>query len=115
MPPQATKVTVLQAGAAKANPFTIVIVANPALEVPLSSRVFLADTVVQADFDQTAQYIYDSLFGRPAGQVETLLGDPTIAPQVRVVTLFKSGLTATAANSLLAQDSGSYILFPRQA
>src|SRR4051812_39418340 len=56
---------VLRKGAKKPDPFTIVIVANPALESPWRSGTFVADPVTsnQTAFNACAGYIKDALFG----------------------------------------------------
>src|SRR5438445_3891970 len=92
---------VLRAGAKKMNPFTIVIVANPALETPWNSGTFVVDPVTsnQSAFDACAQYILDALFGKLPNQREALLADPTIDPHVRVISLFVPGLPAQDPNA----------------
>ncbi|MGH7174555.1 MAG: hypothetical protein ACRELF_17750 [Gemmataceae bacterium] len=88
---------VLRKGTKKPNPFTIVLVANPALETPWKSGTFAADpmTANQAAFDACTQYILDALFGTLPNQREALLADPTITANVRVVSLFVPGLPAS--------------------
>jgi hypothetical protein len=90
----------------KPDPLTIVIVANPALEVPIGSGTFIVDPIVnqQAAFDATAAYTVDCLFGDLPGQVEKLLGHPDIRDEVRVVSLFATGLNDEDASSLVAED-----------
>jgi hypothetical protein len=107
----------LRKGARKANPFTIVIVANPVLETPWKSGSFAVDPVTsnQASFNACAQYILDALFGTLPNQREALLADPTIAPHVRVVSLFVPGLPAQDHNSLVAQDTDSNLLIARRS
>jgi hypothetical protein len=110
-------VTVLNPGdTTKPNPFTICIVANPALEAPWQSRQFVVDpiTLSNAAFNGCAKYIQDVLFGNLPGQRELFLADPAIAPKIRVVTLFVSGLPALDANSLVAQDADSNLLVARR-
>src|SRR5205823_14050709 len=108
---------VLRKGAKKPNPFTIVIVANPALETPWKSGAFVADPITsnQPAFNACAQYILDALFGALPNQGEALLADPTIAPNVRVVSLFVPGLPAQDPNSLVAQDDVSNLLIARRS
>jgi hypothetical protein len=107
---------VLRKGAKKPNPFTIVIVANPALEAPWKSGNFVVDPVIsnQTAFNACAQYILAALFGTLPNQREALLADPTIALHVRVVSLFVPGLPAQDATSLVAQDSHSNLLVARR-
>jgi hypothetical protein len=108
---------VLRKGAKKPNPFTIVIVANPALETPWKSGTFAVDPVTtnQPAFNACAQYILDALFGTLPKQRETLLADPTIAPHVRVVSLFVPGLPAQHSNALVGQDGVSNLLVARRS
>jgi hypothetical protein len=107
---------VLRAGAKKKNPFTIVIVVNPVLETPWKSGIFMVDPITsnQAGFDACVEYILDALFGTLPHQQEALLADPTIAPHVRVVSLFVSGLPAQDSNALVAQDGVSNLLVARR-
>ncbi len=99
-------VTVVRPGAAKAAPFTIAIVANPALERGLNSNTFAPDPIMQdpGAFQACARYIETALFGGLPGQAEPMLGDPAIAPHVRLVTVFASNLGVSAATSLVAED-----------
>ncbi len=116
MPPPPT-IRVLRPGdATKLNPFTIFIIANPALETPWNSGAFDIDPIMgnQPAFDACANYIVTSLFGGLPGQMERLLSEPTIAPRVRVVSLFMPGLPATDQNSLAAQDGVSNMLIARR-
>lgn len=108
---------VLRKGAKKSNPFTIVIVANPALEAPWKSGTFVVDPITsdQAAFNVCAQYILDALFGTLPNQREKLLDDPTIAPNVRVVSLFVPGLPPQDPNALVAQDDVSNLLIARRS
>ncbi|MFL5381161.1 MAG: hypothetical protein ACJ8GN_01420 [Longimicrobiaceae bacterium] len=97
-------------------PFTICVIANPALEAPWRSGQFIVDplTVHQAEFDASVSYVVDALFGNLGGQAEVFLGDPALAPSVRVVSLFVPGLAATDANSLVGQDGVSNLLVARR-
>jgi hypothetical protein len=110
-------VTILRPGAVKSQPFTIVVVANPVLEAPLDSGQFIVDPVIsrRLDFDAAARDIEASLFDTVPGQLEQLLGEPTIAPEVRFIELFETGLPAQAVNCLVAQDHSSYLLVPKPA
>jgi hypothetical protein len=110
-------VQVLRPGdTAKPNPVTIVIVSNPALEAPWGSGAFIADPITtdQPAFDASCRYIEDSLFGDLPGESEHLLADPAIGPNVRLVSVFVTGLPAQDANSLIAQDGSSNILVARR-
>lgn len=111
-------VNVLRPGdTSKPDPFTIAIVANPALEQPWKSGAFAADDIASDEpaFDQCAAYIDDALFGNLPDQRERLLADPAIEPYVRVVTLFAPGLPAVAANALVGEHPLSLLLVARRA
>jgi len=101
----------------KPDPFTICIVANPALEAPRGAGQFITDPVVsdQPAFDAAVTYIHNCLFGLLPGQGEALLAVPDIAPKVRIVSLFVPGLPPQDANSLVANDSISNQLIARRA
>lgn len=98
------------------NPFTVCVVSNPALEAPWKSGQFMVDPITahQADFDRSVAYVVDALFGSLTGQAELFLGDPTLAPSVRVVSVFIAGLPETDANSLVGQDGVSNLLVARR-
>jgi hypothetical protein len=98
----------IQPGAAKANPFTICIVANPVVESPAGSGVLVTDALPSnpAAFQSAVQYIVDCVFGRMPNQAESTLGDPAITPGVRVISILEDGLAAVAVNSLIAEDNG---------
>jgi hypothetical protein len=103
MPPV---ITVLQPGdTTKPHPYTIAIVANPALETSTGSGTFIPDPILgdMPGFDRAATYVFDVLFGRLPGQAENLLADPKIGPRIRVVKVFESDLPATDANALVSQ------------
>jgi hypothetical protein len=53
----------------KTNPFTIAIIANPALERPKGSGVFVLDPIVarKSDFDACAAYVIECLYGTLPG------------------------------------------------
>jgi len=110
-------IRILRAGdTTKSVPFTICIVANPALEAPWQTGQLAIDPIV-ADpvaFDTCAAYIDQSLFGGLANQREQVLADPAIASLVRVISVFESGLPPADANSLVAQDSSSDLLIARR-
>jgi hypothetical protein len=99
--------TVLRQGdLTRLRPFTIVIVSNPALESPVGTGNFVVDPITgsKADFDACAGYVNDSLFGGLPGQAAQVLSDPAIGPNVKVVSLFLTGLAANDDNSLVAED-----------
>ena len=101
--------------ASKPNPFTICIVANPALEAPWQSGLFVPDPIMtdQSAFDQAVDYIDDALFGKLPNQAEQLLADPQIEPKVRVITLFDTTRPADDANCLVGEDDGGMMLVTR--
>lgn len=112
-----TTLKVLRPGdTSKPNPYTIVIVANPALEAPWKSGEFVIDPIMadQPAFDACAQYTVDALFGALPNQRERLMAEPAFASRVRIVSLFVTGLPAIDANSLVAQDSLSFMLIARR-
>lgn len=114
----AVEVTEISPGdTTKARPYTIAIVANPALEMPQQSGAFGVDPVMSAPAAYAAAltYIVDCLFGRLSGQSEALLADPTIGPFVRIVSLRVTGLPAVDANALVAHDSISNMLIARRS
>jgi hypothetical protein len=99
----AATITVLQDGdTGMANPYTIAIIANPALETPTGSGVFVPDPILlnMAAFDATATYIVNALFGHLPMQAEQLLADPLLGPKMRIVKVFDA-LPPVAANSLV--------------
>ena len=110
-------IRVIRAGdTSKPDPFTVCIVANPALEAPRGTGQFMTDPILanQPAFDAAVTYIHDCLFGRLPGQGEALLAVPDIAARVRIVSLFDSGLPPQDANSLVANDSMSNQLVARR-
>src|SRR5579859_5321926 len=115
----ATKpVSVLRAGdTSKPDPFTICIVANPAIERSLGSGRFIPDPIISnpTAFLVSAQYIHDALFGTLPGQREKLLADPSVVGKVRVISLFVSGLIAEDRYSLVGEDPYSTLLMPRRS
>lgn len=98
-------------------PFTIVIVANPALEAPWNSGAFVVDPIManRPAFDAAVQYIDRSLFGGLPQQQENLLADQAIAPHICVVSVWVQGLNAEDGNALVAQDGVSDILVARRS
>ncbi|PHJ57162.1 hypothetical protein VF14_21800 [Nostoc linckia z18] len=100
----------------KADPFTILFLANPALETPWNSGTFEVDPVTsdQVAFDTCVSYACDSLFGSLPSQKENLLDHPTIGPKIRILSVFQVGLNAEDKNALVAQDSVSNLLVARR-
>src|SRR5271165_811160 len=108
---------VMRTGAAKPNPFTVCIIANPTLEAPWNSGTVVADPIIGqlAAFQAAAAYIDSALFGLLPGQQEVLLADPGIMPFIRVVSLYDDGIAPSLANALVAQDGASNILVARRS
>jgi hypothetical protein len=100
----------------KDNPFTIAIIANPALEAPWNSGVFAADPIMQssASFDSACQYIDASLSGNLPNQRERFIAEAGLLPFMRIVSIFDDSLDARDSNSLIAQDGVSNLLVPRR-
>lgn len=101
----------------KTDPFTVVIVSNPVLETPWKSGTFVVDPVtsIQTIFNAAVNQIVSALFGTLPGQREQFIADPTIGPNIRVVSVFVSGLPAQHSNSLVGQDGVSSLLVARRA
>lgn len=107
---------VLRPGAAKANPFTICIVANPALEIPWNSGNVVQDPIIGnlPAFQAAATYIDSSLFCLLPGEKENVLADPALLPSIRVVSLYDDTLPVDLNNALVGQDGVSDILVARR-
>ena len=116
MPPGNPVIRVMRQGdTSKPDPFTIVIVSNPALEKPSGNGQFVVDpiTLDQPAFDASAQYIDDVLFGNLPNQKEKLLSDRTIQHKIRVVSLFVSTLQANTDTQLVEYYND--LLSPRRS
>jgi hypothetical protein len=100
----------------KAKPFTILVVANPGLEIAATSGAFAPDPILQdqAAFDACTRYIEDALFGLLAGQADPVLGVDGIRDKVRMLSLFDPSLAGNDRNSLVAQDGVSNLLIARR-
>jgi hypothetical protein len=110
-------VQVLQTGdMSKTDPFTIIFVANPAVEAPWNSGTFMTDPIMsdQQAFDDCVRYACDCLLGNLPGQIEGLLADPEIGPKIRIVSVFQVGLSEADDNALVGQDSVSNLLIARR-
>jgi len=107
---------IMRAGAAKPNPFTICIVANPVIEAPWNAGTVAKDPLIGqlAAFQAAAAYIDSALFGLLPGQQENLLADPALMPFIRVVSLYDDAVPIALQNALVAQDGGSNILVARR-
>lgn len=112
----ATDRRVLQTGDAKHAPYTIVFVANPALEAPWRSGQFIADAMPsnKAAFDASVAYALDCILGRLPGQAEVFMGDPAIGPHIRVESIRETGLPATPNNALAGESPLGQLLAPRR-
>lgn len=108
---------VWRTGAKKPHPFTVLIVANPALEAPWRSGNFVVAPITgsRPAFDACARYILAALFGTLPNQREALLANPAIAPHVRVVALFVPGLPVQPTNALVTEDGVSNLLVARRS
>jgi hypothetical protein len=98
------EIKVLRAGdTSKPDPYTIVIVSNPVLEMGEESDDFEVDPIVEKPrkFNDCVTYINRCLFGELSGQREKFLADPSIARKIRVVSLFIEELPATDENALI--------------
>jgi hypothetical protein len=109
-------ITVLRPGAPKTHPYTICVIANPALQTTPTSGVFIADPILgdKPGFDASATYVVEALFGLLPGHAEAWLADPRIGPDIRVVSIWHPQLPAIAANALVNQDDVSNLLVPRR-
>lgn len=92
-------------GAAKPhdNPYTIVIIANPVIESPINSGMYVPDPILgMADeFDRRVQYVRDSIFGHLPGQAETFAAQ--FESQIRVISIFDPQLAPVPDNALVAE------------
>lgn len=109
-------VSTRRAGAATAEPFTILIAANVAIEAPFNTGQFLRDPIMSDPngFNSSVDYIENALFGNLPNQAESLLGDPALAPNVRLLTWFDAATPTTATHSFVGQDSGSLLIMARR-
>jgi hypothetical protein len=109
-------ITVLPGDAGKPNPFTILIVANPALEAPWSSGTVIRDRIVskKAEFDACVKYIVDALTQALPLCAEPLLNDPVIRGRTRILSLFDPTLPVSPRNAFVGLDSGSSLLIARR-
>ena len=111
--------TVIRAGTpGKVDPFTILVIANPALEAPWNSGTFVADSMAtqaqRSNFDACVSYVEQSLFTGLPGQAEVILGDLAISPHIRVLSLLITGLPAESRYAFVAQDGVSNLLDARR-
>jgi len=104
----------------KSDPFFILILNNITFEKPIGSNNFIADmstgsTADRALFQDSAQYVKESLFGE-GGRDEKLLADSIYADKIRVWSMYIWGLPINGASSFVGEDiiSGSDYLLPRR-
>ena len=95
---------VIQAGAAKAKPYTILFVCNPVLKTAAGGWQPDPLTKSQARFRNAVAVAVRSIFGDFASQAERFMSGPDIRPHVRVVRV---GVTQISANDL---DSDNALL-----
>jgi hypothetical protein len=116
MPPRPVIRVIRPGDTTKPDPFTVCVVANPALEAPWKRGQFVIDLVTgnQSGFDDSVRYVEQALFGMLPGQAETFLGDPAVGSKVRLVSVFAQGLPADDASSLVAEDAVSDLLVARR-
>lgn len=101
---------------AKANPFTVAIVANPTLEARWTPSL-RRDPILsnEAAFDTAARYIKECLFGQLPAQAERFLSDPSVPPEILVVSVFVPEAEVSDATALVREDVGvSDLLVPRR-
>jgi len=93
----AQTVRLLQAGEAKARPYTIAFVANPGIQAAVGST-FTADEILtdRAGYHEIVGHSLRNLFG----VTEDLLRTDDIDPRMRIVSIFDPTRPADAANSL---------------
>jgi hypothetical protein len=108
---------VINQGMAKPNPFTILVIANPAIQVVPGAALFTRDPILdrQPAFDACTGYVADALFARLPGQREPMLGVPAIVSEVRMLSIFDADLPATEACSFVAHDDVSTLLLARRS
>lgn len=95
-------------------PYTILFVANPALEAPWQSGTFVRDPVLddKAAYDECVARSIAALFGSWPNLREQLLVDTGVADRIRVLSLFEAD--ATVDKALIAQDGVSNLLIGRR-
>ncbi len=109
-PPQAVRL--LQAGEAKARPYTIVFVANPGIESAVGSA-FTADAILtnRSGYHNVVSHSFRNLFG----VTEDILRHNDIDARMRLISIFDSTRPANAANSLAHEVPASNIMETRRA
>jgi hypothetical protein len=108
-------IVVERKGGDRPHPFTICIVANPALPHSLAAAAPVTrDSIMDLPslFHSAVEYIEANVFGTLPKQVEPGLGDPRIAPYVRLVSVFEDA-EPTDANRLIDFAEG-FTVSPRE-
>jgi len=116
MPPVVNSSVLRPGNTTKPDPFTICLVANPAIEAPWESGQFIADAMPgdAAAFDAAVNYAVDCLFGALPGQAERFLADPRLGPNIKVVSLRVTGLPVEDANALIGEAQMLEAVVPRR-
>jgi hypothetical protein len=113
-----TAITVMRPGnVSKAEPFTVLVIANPAIQALKSANVFVRDPVVDdpAAFIACARYIEDALFRRLPGQIEPMLGAPDIVDEIRMLSILEPAMPVDDLHAFVAHDDVSTLLLARRA
>lgn len=99
-----------------AHPFTVVIIANIALETPWTSGTVVADGVLtnRTTFDRCVRYVVDALHRRLPGAVEPLLSAPPLLGCTRILSIFEPGLAVTISHAFVGLDANSSLLVARR-
>jgi hypothetical protein len=108
----AQTVRLLQAGEAKARPYTVVFIANPGIQAAVGSA-FTADPILtnRPGYHSVVGHSFRNLFG----VAEDLLRQGNIDARMRLVSVFDSTRPADAANSLAHEVPLSNIMETRRS
>jgi hypothetical protein len=108
--PSQKGVVVRAAGGAKPNdnPYTIVVLANPALQQ--YDNTLARDPIMDAPakFETVVQDTIAALFGNLAGQTEKFMAP--FQGQIRIVSIFDPNAATRWSNALVAEASGQYVV-----
>jgi hypothetical protein len=101
----------------KPNPFTILILANVAMEAPWTSGLVTRDPILskRPAFESCVGYVVNALTQGLPGCREPLLNDATVRGRVRILSLFDPTLSVTLSNSFVGMHSASSLLVARRA
>jgi hypothetical protein len=109
-------VRVMAAGAAKPNhnPYTIVIVANPAIESPAESGFCSRDPILDAPdrFAACVAYVIQSVFGKLPGQAEKFMAP--FEKDIRILAIFDAKAETIITNALVSEYGMDDLIGPRQ-